>query len=372
MEPELSDEQRELRDAARRYLERECGTAYVREMMDDARGWSEKVWRETAALGWTALGFPEEYGGLGPGFDALAILCAEMGRVVFPGPFASTVVLAGGALLEAGTEEQRAQLLPAICSGDLVATLAFSESGRRFDPSEVALRASVDGDGWRLDGEKTQVTDGATAERSVVIGRGPGGVGLFLTDEGARPAATVLDSMDATRKVAHVRYEATPCRRLGDAGWPAVQRVLDRAAVAIAAEMVGGAERVLELTVEHAKTRVQFNRPIGSFQAVKHRAADMLLDLEGARHAVAYAAWAIGRANPEASLAASVAKAAASDASRRITSSGIQIHGGIGFTWEHDMHLYFRRAKASEAAFGDASWHRERIAHLLKARYVPR
>jgi len=215
--------------------------------------------------------------------------------------------------------------------------------------------------GDRLTGTARYVFDGAAASRVIVST----GAGLFV----AQPAATTpVVTMDATRKVAHVAFDGTPAERLeGDAG--GLQRVLDRAYVGLAAEMLGGAERVIELAVDYAKQRVQFDRPIGSFQAVKHRAADMALDVSSLRNAVNYAAWAVERNHPDATLAASMAKAYASDAYRRVASSGIQVHGGIGFTWEHDMHLYFKRAKASEVAFGNADWHRERMAGLLEKRY---
>ena len=363
MEFDLDDEQRALRDEARRFLEREAGIAYARAMMDDERGFTEEVWRKVAGLGWTALPFAEEYGGLGQGFVALSILFSEMGRVVLPGPFFSTVVLAGSTIAEAGSEAQRKELLPAICEGELLAAAVLPNSA-----DDVAVEARNDA----LHGSASFITNGGIAERFVVAARGPDGVGLYVTSGRDGIEATPISAMDQTRKVADVRFDGAPAERLGDGGWPAVQRVLDRACVGLAAEMLGGAERVLELSVEYAKQRVQFDRPIGSFQAVKHRAADMLLEVESLRSAVYYAAWTLERDHPDASLAASMAKAYASDAYRTVAASGIQIHGGIGFTWEADLHLYFKRAKASEVAFGDASWHRERMAGILRDRYAPR
>jgi alkylation response protein AidB-like acyl-CoA dehydrogenase len=359
MEFDLDADQRALRDAARVFLEREAPVSYARAMMDEPRGYRGDVWGKMADLGWMALPFPEDAGGVGQGFVSLAILLSEMGRVVLPGPYFSTVTLAGHAILEAGTEAQRKDLLPAICTGELVA--AFADATQT-----VAVGRA--GSGSTLDGEARYVLAGATAESLVVAASAASGPGLFLTNGGS---ATPVDVLDATRKVAHVRFEGAPAERLGDGegGGGALQRVLDRACVGLAAEMLGGAERVLELSVEYAKQRVQFDRPIGSFQAVKHRAADMHLDVESLRNAVYYAAWAIERDHPDASLAASMAKAYASDAFRRVAASGIQIHGGIGFTWEHDMHLYFKRAKASEVAFGSADFHRDRMAGLLERRY---
>ncbi len=359
VEFDLDSDQRALRDAARTFLERETPVSYARAMMDDPRGYRDDVWRKMADLGWMALPFPEDAGGVGQGFVALAILLAEMGRVVLPGPYFSTVVLAGHAILEGGTEAQRKELLPAICAGELTASFA--------DATE-SVEACPVGSGFRVTGEARFVFDGAGARRLVVAAANEDGtLGLFLTE----PAEVLpVDTLDATRKVAHVRFDETPAERLGDVLNPnGLQRVRDRASVGLAAESLGAAERVVELAVDYAKQRVQFDRPIGSFQAVKHRAADMHLDVESLRNAVYYAAWAVERNHPDASLAASMAKAYASDAFRRVAASGIQVHGGIGFTWEHDMHLYFKRAKASEVAFGSADTHRERIAGLLESRY---
>jgi alkylation response protein AidB-like acyl-CoA dehydrogenase len=350
LEFDLSDDQRALRDAARAFLERETPISYARAMMDDARGYRDDVWQKMARLGWMGLTFAEDAGGVGEGFSSLAILLAEMGRVVLPGPYFSSVVLAGHAIAEAGSDAQRKDLLPAICSGELIAAFAH-------DATEVEVRDD------RLTGTARYVFDGAAASRIIVATS----MGLFVTQPGAVTAVPVI-TMDATRKVAHLTFDGTPAERLeGDAA--ALQRVLDRAYVGLAAEMLGGAERVIELAVDYAKQRVQFDRPIGSFQAVKHRAADMALDVDSLRNAVNYAAWAVERNHPDATLAASMAKAYASDAYRRVAASGIQVHGGIGFTWEHDMHLYFKRAKASEVAFGNADWHRERMAGLLATRY---
>jgi len=289
---------------------------------------------------------------------ALAILLAEMGRVVLPGPFFPTVVLAGTAIAEAGSEAQRKELLPSIAEGELLAAAVLPSSQEH---AGVSFRDDA------LHGEASFVMDGAVADRIVVATAG----GLYVTAGRDGVEAAPISSMDQTRKVADLRFDGAPAERLGDAGWLAVQRVLDRACVGLAAEMLGGAERVLELSVDYAKQRVQFDRPIGSFQAVKHRAADMLLEVESLRSAVYYAAWALERDHPDASLAASMAKAYASDAYRKVAASGIQIHGGIGFTWEADLHLYFKRAKASEVAFGDASHHRERMAGILRERYAP-
>ena len=351
MEFDLDADQRALRDAARAFLERETPISYARAMMDDERGYREDVWRKMAELGWMALPFPEDAGGVGQGFVALAILLAEMGRVVLPGPYFSSVVAAGHAILEAGSDAQRKELLGGICSGETIAAFA----------AETDIR--VQGD--KLHGAARYVMDAQAAQRFVLATTD----GLFVTDATSEGiTVTPVQTLDATRKVAHVQFVNAGSERL-EGSPSSLQRILDRASVGLAAEMLGAAERVVELAVDYAKQRVQFDRPIGSFQAVKHRAADMHLDVESLRNAVYYAAWAVERDHPDASLAASMAKAYASDAFRRVAASGIQVHGGIGFTWEHDMHLYFKRAKASEVAYGSADHHRERMATLLERRY---
>jgi len=347
---DLDDDQRELRDAARRYLEREAPIAYARAMLDDERGYRDDVWKQMAELGWLALPLPEEHDGLGMGPIALAILLAEMGRVVAPGPYLSTV-LAGMAIADAGTDEQKREYLPRIASGDLIATVG-------------AWGGHVEESGGTLRGERPFVPNGNVAELAVVVAHTSGeNAALFLAEPtDRRPVAY----MDGTRKVAHLRFDGARATKLGDSDLSSVHRLLDRAALCIAAESLGGAERVTEMAVEYAKSRTQFARPIGSFQAVKHRAADMTVDVESLRAAVYFAAWSAEREQPDAPLAISMAKAFAADAYRRVAQGGIQIHGGIGFTWEHDMHLFFKRAKANEVAFGDATFHRERIAQLLR------
>ena len=323
-------------------------------MLDDERGYRDEVWKQMAELGWLALPLPKENDGLGMGAIALSILLSEMGRVVFPGPYLSTV-LAGMAIADAGSEGQKSEYLPRIASGDLVATVA-------------AWDGHVEESGGALRGERRFVADGNIAELVVVVAHtGGDDAALFISEPSER---TPIAYMDGTRKVAHLRFDGARAEKLGDSDRAAVHRLLDRAASCIAAESLGGAERVTEMAVEYAKSRTQFGRPIGSFQAVKHRAADMAVDTESLRAAVYFAAWSAEREQPDAPLAISMAKAYAADAYRRVAQSGIQIHGGIGFTWEHDMHLFFKRAKANEVAYGDATFHRERIARLLHERRV--
>jgi len=357
MDFDLDPDQRQLRDEARRFLERETPISYARSMFDDARGFDEKMWKQMAALGWPALPFEEDLGGLGLGFIALSLLVAEMGRVVLPGPYLSTMI-AGLTIAAHGSDEQRARTVPQIANGDLFATLC----------ADGAMTER----GGALDGVGRFVLDATNAQCIVVSARNDdGGAALFLADAAALTtpgAREAVQTMDQTRRTAHVRFTATPAKRLGTSDAAAVQHARDMASVLLAAEMLGAAERVLEISTEYAKERVQFGRPIGSFQAVKHRLADMLVDVESMRNAVYYAAWAMERGTEDASLAASMAKACASDAASRVTKSGIQVHGGIGFTWEHDAHLYLKRVKFDEHCFGDATEHRERIANLLRAR----
>jgi alkylation response protein AidB-like acyl-CoA dehydrogenase len=372
----FSEEQEMLRGAARDFLAKECDIPYVRRMMDDERGTTEKVWRQMAELGWMGLTLPEAYGGSGLTFVDLVVVLEEMGRLVTPGPFFSTVVLGAVALIEGGSDAQKQAWLPRIAEGKLVATVAQLEPSGRWDADGVALQAKPDGGGYRLSGTKLFVPDGHTADLLIVAGRAPGskgrdGVGLFLVDRTAPGVkTTLLKTMDQTRKLAEVKLEnvAVGAERVlgpvGD-GWRLLERVADRGKVGLCAEMCGGAQRVLDMSVEYAKVREQFGRPIGSFQAIQHKCANMLVEVESSKSAAYYAAWAVANDVAEAPLAAAMAKAYCSDAYRRTAGEGIQIHGGIGFTWEHDMHIYFKRAKSSEVTFGDATWNREIVAQLI-------
>ncbi|MCA1830035.1 MAG: acyl-CoA/acyl-ACP dehydrogenase [Actinobacteria bacterium] len=349
MDFDLNDEQRELRDTARRFLEREAPIAYARAMMDDERGYRDDVWKQVAEMGWLELGLPGAHGGFG--FIALAIILIEMGRVVFPGPFQSSV-LAALAIAEFGSDEQRAKYLPRVTAGDVIAT--FAHEGR------------VDVEGSTLKGTRKFVTDGHIAELVITPAHLSGDDAWLVIAEPVRRDPTTL--IDSTTKVADLSFDGAAFERLGATTRADIHWVLRHGAVMQSAVMLGASERVLELSTEYAKQRVQFGKPIGSFQAIKHRAADMLVDVESMRNAVYYAAWALERAHPDAALGASMAKACASDAAPRVAAGGIQIHGGIGFTWEADLHLYFKRATAAAALFRDAVFHREVIAGILRAR----
>jgi alkylation response protein AidB-like acyl-CoA dehydrogenase len=372
----FSEEQEMLRKSARDFLAKECPMPYVRRMMEDDLGYSTELWRKMAELGWMGLVFPEAHGGAGLDMVDLVVVLEEMGRAVLPGPFFSTVLLGGITLLEAGSDEQKARYLKPLAAGDLKATLATLEPSGRWDADGIEAKAIADSSGYLLDGTKLFVPDAHVADVIVVAARadrssGPEGISLFLVEtpkEGV--TITPLKTMDQTRKLCEVKLDHVrvgPEALVGKAGaaWAILQRVTDRAKVALCAEMCGGAERVLEMSVEYAKVRVQFDRPIGSFQAIQHKCANMLLLVESAKSATYYAAWAVANDVPEAPLAAAMAKSYTSDAYRVVAGEGIQIHGGIGFTWEHDMHIYFKRAKGSEFTFGDATFNRERVAELI-------
>ncbi len=373
----FSEDQEMLRQSARDFLGKECPMTLVRKLMEDESGHSPELWKKMSDLGWLGLILPEEYGGVGLGFVDLVVVLEEMGRVVLPGPFLSTVVLAGLAIAESGSAEQKKKYLPRIAAGELVATLALIEPSGRWDAEGIAATATPDGDGWKLDGTKLFVPDGHVAELLVVAARKPGskgndGVSLFVVDAKAPGVkTTALKTMDQTRKLAEVALAGVRVGKealLGAEGgsWKAIERIADRAKVALCAEMCGGAQRVLDMSVEYAKVREQFGKPIGSFQAIQHKCANMMVQVESAKSATYYAAWAVANDVPEAPLAAAMAKAYCSDAYRYVAGEGIQIHGGIGFTWEHDMHIYFKRAKSSEVTFGDATLNREIVAqHIL-------
>jgi alkylation response protein AidB-like acyl-CoA dehydrogenase len=373
----FSEEQEMLRSSARDFLAKEAPMTYVRKMMEDDRGYTDDLWRKMAALGWMGLVLPEEFGGSGLDFVDMVVVLEEMGRAVLPGPFFSTVILAGIAIAEGGSAKQKAAYLPKIGDGSLKATLAQLEPSARWDADGIELTAKSEGGGYTLDGTKLFVPDANVADLFVVAGRAPGskgaeGVSLFLVDaKTAGVSVTMLKTMDQTRKLGEVTFKGVKVGSdalLGTAGggWKLLERVADRGKVGLAAEMCGGAQRVLEMSVEYAKVREQFGKPIGSFQAIQHKCANMLVEVESSKSITYYAAWAVANDVAEAPLAAAMAKAYTSDAYRHTAGEGIQIHGGIGFTWEHDMHIFFKRAKSSEVTFGDATWNREVVARLIE------
>jgi alkylation response protein AidB-like acyl-CoA dehydrogenase len=370
----FSEEQEMLRQSAREFLAKECSPKVVRRLMESEDGYDATLWKKIADLGWTALGIPEQYGGVGTFLDLVVVL-EEAGRALMPGPFFSTMGLAVPVLLDAGSEAQKKEVLGAIAQGSARATLALTEPAGRWDADGVALKATQSGGGWRLDGVKTFVPDAHTADYIAVVARSRGegeeGLTLFLVKD--RPKGMTvkpLETMDLTRRWCEVRFDgvqldAEAVMGAPDKAWPPLKRALEWSTSALCAEMVGGVQKVLETSTEYAKTRQQFGKPIGIYQAVSHKIADMLVLSESGRSATYYAAWAVEADAPDRSLAASMAKAYVSDAYRKVAGDGIQVHGGIGFTWEHDMHLYFKRAKSSEVTLGDATYHRELVAQAL-------
>jgi alkylation response protein AidB-like acyl-CoA dehydrogenase len=375
----FSDEQELLRDTARKFLDGECTTKFVREMMASDAAVTDDFWQQLAANGWLGITYPEEEGGSGLGLVDLVVLMEEIGRAVMPGPYPATVLLGGAAIAAAGSPAQRREWLPRIAAGEVKASLAVTEPNARWDAAGITATARESRGGFALSGTKMFVPDAHLADVLVVAARSrdgstmEDGVSLFLVPKDpAGLGIRRLPSVDETRKLCEVKLDnvAVPgSALLGEVhqGWAPLQQVIDRAAVALSAEMCGAAQRVLDMTVDYAKLRVAFGRPIGTYQGVKHKCADMLVEIENAKSLTYYAAWAVDEGEADAPLAVSMAKAAASDAGRKVCAAGIQLHGGIGMTWEHDLQLYLKRAKADEVAFGDATWHRERIALLMGA-----
>jgi alkylation response protein AidB-like acyl-CoA dehydrogenase len=365
----FSEEQEELRSAVRRYFEDKSPSTEVRRLMETTEGYDPAVWSQMAnQLGLQALTIPEEFGGAGFGYVELVVVLEEMGRALVCAPYFASVALAANALLSSGDDAAKAEYLPGIASGETIATLAYTEPSGRWDIEGIELAATKSGDGWSLTGVKSYVLDGHTASLILVAARTAAGISLFAVDgEASGLTRTALATMDQTRKQAKLEFEGVAGLLIGEDGdaCPVLQKTLDLAAVALAAEQVGGAQRVLEMSVEYAKTRIQFGRPIGSFQAIKHKCADMLLEVESAKSAAYYAGWAAAEDNDELPVTACLAKAYCSEAYFHAAAENIQIHGGIGFTWEHDAHLYFKRAKSSELILGDPAYHRELLAQRI-------
>jgi alkylation response protein AidB-like acyl-CoA dehydrogenase len=370
MDFDLSKPQKLLKDSARAFLARECRPERVRELMATETAHEDKLWQSIAEQGWTGLCIPEEQGGLGLGLVELAVVAEEMGRACLPGPFLSTFAVS--ALIErAGNAGQRARYLEPIAAGELKATFALLEEGANWDADALKLEATREGGNFSVTGRKFFVPDAGVADLLICVALDVDGLLLLPVERGAQGVRIKpMPSMDGTRKLYEVGFEGVKVVEAdalgadGDARG-ALRGALEVATVALCAEMVGGMQWILETTVEYAKTRRQFGRAIGSFQAVQHQCADMLLMTESARSAAYYAAWALTEGDPAARGAVSIAKAYCSDAYREVGNRGVQVHGGIGFTWEHDLQLYYKRSKSSETLFGDATFHRERIARLV-------
>ncbi len=373
----FTEEQEELRQTARAVLAEHASSERVRAAMTSERGWDDGLWKQLGAeLGWTAVHIPEQYGGLGLGYVELVALLEIMGEHLVCSPYFATLALGANALLVAGSEAQKQQWLPAIAEGERTATLAWTESNGRWDADGIETRCEPDGDGYVLRGSKRYVVDGHLAQTLIVAARSPGsagqqGVSLFVVDGNATGLESKpLPTVDSTRRQAEIRLSdvrVPASARLGEEGQGAalLAKTLDLAAVALAAEQVGGAQRCLDMAVDYAKQRVQFGRPIGSFQAIKHKCADMMVAVESARSAVYYAACVAEDDGDELPRVASLVKAYCSDAYFRCAADNIQIHGGVGFTWEYDCHLFFKRAKASETFLGDSAYHRELVAQRI-------
>jgi alkylation response protein AidB-like acyl-CoA dehydrogenase len=361
-------EQQELAATVRKLLTERSSEAAVRATMDTAEGYDRALGKLMAEqVGLHGLAIPEEYGGAGFGFAELSVVLEEMGRALLCGPFFSSVVLFANALLESGDDDACRTWLPEIAAGQLIGTVAIGEDREGWDEQSIQLAARRDGDRFVLSGRKRHVLDGALAGVIVVAARLPEGVSLFVVDGDHGVRRTPVPTLDRTRKQATLDFDETPARLVGapGQGWPVLCRVLEIAAVALACEQVGGAERVLEMAVDYAKTRHQFGRPIGSFQAIKHKCADMLVAVESARSAARCAAEAVATGDPGRELLAGLAKVVCSEAFSRCATDNIQIHGGIGFTWEHPAHLYYKRAKSSEVHFGSPNHHRERLTRRV-------
>jgi alkylation response protein AidB-like acyl-CoA dehydrogenase len=373
----FTEEQEQLRETARSFLAAHSSSEAVRRAMQSEAGFDAETWKRIGSeLGWTAILVPEAYGGLGLGWVEAAALLEVTGESLLCAPLFSTLALGTNALLAAGSEEQKREWLPPIADGRASLTLAFAEGPR--DPAGETIAATFrrDGEGFVLSGCKRSVLDGATADAIVVAARAEGasgreGVELLLV-RGDAPGLVrrSLPTLDATRRVADlelrdVRVSEDARLAAGGPGATALAKILDRAAIALAAEQVGGAQRCLDLAVAYAKGRIQFGRPIGTFQAIQHQCADLLVQLESGRSAATYAACVAAENAPELPRAASLAKAWCSDAYFRCAADCLQIHGGVGFTWEYDVHLHLKRAKAGQAFLGSPSWHRERIARAM-------
>jgi alkylation response protein AidB-like acyl-CoA dehydrogenase len=367
----MTDEQTMLRDTVRAFLDDKSPVSRVREVMESDRGVDEELWGAMAELGLQAMHIPEAYGGAGFSLLETGIVLEELGRNVVAVPYLSSIVLGGSAVLGAGSESQKAEILPQLGSGELRLALAITEEGRSWDPADIALEATADGDSFVLHGTKSYVIDGHSAHMLVVSAREGSGVSLFLVPTDApHVSRSRIETMDMTRQQAKVAFNGVrvpASSRLGAAGsgTATLEHVYDLAVAMLAFEQVGGAQRCLEMSTEYARDRFQFGRAIGSFQAIKHKCADMLVQVESARSAAYYAGWAAATDTDELAVAAPTAKAYCSDAYFFCAGETIQVHGGIGFTWEHDAHLYFKRAKTSQLLLGDSAEWRAKLASRI-------
>jgi alkylation response protein AidB-like acyl-CoA dehydrogenase len=375
----LNDDQVEIARQASRFIENECPMEYVREMFEDPRGFADDSWRKMVEMGWTAMLLPEAYGGLDMDLMDLCVILEEMGRSVTPGPLFSTVLLAAETVKAAGDETQKERYLTGIAEGKLRGSLALSEPDGGADLDYVRMEARSEGDRFFLSGTKLFVPDAHTSDFLIVAARtgevddSGDGISLFLLDSGAEGISiSLLPTMDSTRKLCAVELKDVSVRQedmLGKQGrgWDYLQTSLRRAQVGLCAESVGGAERCMRIATEYAKERIQFDQPIGAFQAVKHRCAQMFLEVESARSLLYWAAWTQDNGDSkEAALSASAAKVYCAENFKNVACAAIQVLAGTGFTWEHDLHFFLKRAKANEVMMGDPVYHREEIARIME------
>jgi alkylation response protein AidB-like acyl-CoA dehydrogenase len=356
----FNEEQEALRDTARTFLDREVGSSHVRAMLDDDRGVTQHLWRQLTEMGWTGVLVPERRGGSGLGMLEVTVLAEEMGRLPLPGPWLSSSVAATLVATRLGDVE----VLGRLADGSLRATVAVEEGGHRDPLDGIQAIARRRGATWDLQGTKPVVLDGHTADLAYVVARDADGVATFALES---PAGALVPTLDVTRKVARVELRGRPSRRIGPQGdqHALLQRVIDDIGVALCAESVGACDRALQMATDYAKGRVQFGRPIATFQVIRHKLVDMLHQLELARVATHFAAWASAVDDPRREAAAAIAKGFVGEAAAMITAENIQVHGGVGFTWDVDCHLLFRRVKANDLLFGRQAWQRQRLAELV-------
>ena len=371
----LDEQQEMLKNFARDFLEKECPESLVREMEEDDQGYSPDLWKKMAEQGWMGLIIPEDQGGAAMTLCELVVLLEEFGRTLVPGPFISTVVLGAVPIMEAGTDEQKAQYLPKIAAGELIMTMALTEPSAKWTADGVTLEAKKDGGDYVLNGTKLFVPDAHVTDHMVVVartgGKGEDGITLFIVDsksDGIKFEQLKTIAADKQSEVIFENVKVPAANVLGDEGkgWETVEKVSRVATVAACAYLVGLSQMDFDTTLNYAKERVQFGRPIGSFQAIQHKLADAIIDVDGSRFITYKAAWSLTEGEDDTDMMISMAKAWASDASRRVVAHGQQIHGGIGFTKEYKIQLYFRRQKWMELMWGDADYHREKVAQLME------
>jgi alkylation response protein AidB-like acyl-CoA dehydrogenase len=361
----LTDEQQQLKESARAFLSGECATTFVRKVMASDDGYPRELYDQVAKLGWTGLIVPEKFGGAGLGMLEMAMILEEGGYAAMPGPFLFSSVLAASALRLGGSEQLNAKWLTALAEGKAIGTVAIVEGAGSIDPRDINAIATRGADGWSLNGAKMFVPYADAADFIVVAAKRDSDIRLFVVDTKS-PGLTFrsLKNLDLTRRVSSVELRSVPAKRLHGGGMGLFRKLMDVASIAIAADSLGGTERALEMAVDYSKVREQFGKPIGSFQALKHAAAEIVADVEPARAMLWYAAYAFDTGAADAGRVASMAKARLCDIYSRGTDRAVLMHGGIGFTWEHDMHLWFKRARFNESYFGSPSFHRERVASL--------